>query len=781
MNICRSTILTLTCLLLFAHLTFAQENAILENFDEFRRQNFQEKIYVTTDREFYLAGEILWFKLYGMDGSLHLPTDLSRIAYIEVVSADSIAQAQAKIALDQGTGSGSLYLPTNMVSGNYMIRAYTNWMKNYDPAFYFEKELTIVNTFRRLPPPPSKKQISLHFYPEGGQLVSGFESKVAFQATNLPENQATFSGVLQNNLGDTVLHFSSEYAGMGSFKFIPEKDMSYQAAITVEDETYVAQLPDVLANGQVLSLEPANNLVKISASSNKGEDGLYLLVQSRNIVSHSVFMQLSSGQTSLSINLQDLADGINHFTLFNQAGKPVAERLFFKRPEDLMSINIEGNQKQPSVKEMVSYQISAAVNAKLSMSVYQLDSFNKEPSINMVDYLYLTSDLGTRIENSAYYLNDQTPAAHLDLLMMVHGWSRFDWDEVINPIETDKKYVPEVLGHLIQGEVLHKESGSAGENINAYLSVTGKYPRFYVSRSNPEGKIKFELQDSFGDANIVIGTNPLQDSAYTVEIWDAFSKQYLTFSNHQLDIDQQRAAPLIDRSIGMQTMNIYQESNINTYTTEESDTTLFFMRGDKRYLLDDYTRFSSMEDIMREYMPEIFVNVNRAGFSLRILDDVRETKYDNNPLVLYDGVPVFDMNKFMAIDPHRIKTIDVIRKRYFLGKSTFDGIISCSSYQQDLEGLTVDPAALLMNYQFAQQQRTFYTPDYRTNTNSTLPDRRNLLFWKADIVTNQQGMAKVKFATSEESGEYLVVVEGISPDGIPGYTAVTFKVNNEVN
>jgi hypothetical protein len=668
-----------------------------------------------------------------------------------------------------------------MVSGRYMLRAYTNWMKNFDPAFFFEKELTIVNTFTRLPQPPPNEILSVQFYPEGGQLVSGIESRVAFQATHLAENEAAFRGMLQNNLGDTILHFSPEHAGMGSFRFTPEKDMTYQATVTSADETYFVKLPEVADLGQVLSLERKDDMVHVSVHSNTEEDGLFLLVQSRNMVSHAVYNELSEGRASFSVKMEDLADGINHFTLFDNAGIPVAERLFFKQPEDLMSIVIKGNQSQPSVKELVNYQISAAENARLSMSVYKLDSLNKEPVVNMVDYLYLTSDLNMRIQNPSHYLDHQTPALHIDLLMMVHGWSRFDWEEVMNPIGADKKYVPEVRGHLIQGEISHRESGAPGENVNAYLSVTGQYPRFYVSRSDENGKIKFELQDSYGDADIVIGTNPLQDSAYAVEVWDAFSKQYHTFENHELDIDQRFAAPLIARSVGMQTINIYQEANINTYTAEDSDTALFFMKGDKHYLLDDYTRFSSMEDIMREYMPEVFVNVNKAGFSLRILDDEREVKYENNPLVLYDGVPVFDMNEFMAIDPHSIKTIDIARKRYFYGKSTFDGIISCSSYEQDLEGLTVDPTALLINYNFAQLQRSFYSPDYRTNVHGTIPDRRNLLFWKADIVTNEEGLAEVEFATSEESGTYLVVIEGISQEGIPGYATFTFQVKNEVN
>ena len=354
----------IVCLLVTAHQTFAQVNPALDKLDQYRKHNFQEKIYVTTDREFYLAGEIMWFKVYGMDGSLHLPTDLSRVAYLEVVSADSVAQMQAKVELEAGTGGGSFYIPTTMVSGKYMLRAYTNWMKNYDAAFYFEKELTIVNTFRSLPALPATESFSLEFFPEGGQLVSGLESRVAFQATN----KAAFKGVLQNNLGDTILHFGPEHAGMGSFRFVPEKNMSYSATITSGDQKSSAKLPAVAASGQVLSLEGIDDMVQVSVHSNRGGDGVFLLVQSRNMVSHSVYKKLSDGQASFSIKIEDLADGINHFTIFDQAGIPVAERLYFKQPDGLMSIDINGRQNQ-LVKEMVNYQITAAEQAKLSMSV----------------------------------------------------------------------------------------------------------------------------------------------------------------------------------------------------------------------------------------------------------------------------------------------------------------------------------------------------------------------------------------------------------------------------
>src|SRR5262245_15553551 len=98
----------------------------------------QEKVYVQTDKQFYVTGETVWFKLYNTDASVHQLMNVSRIAYVELLSADLKQIFQVKVELDNGIGDGYLELPSSMVSGNYRIRAYTSWMKNFSPDFYFE-------------------------------------------------------------------------------------------------------------------------------------------------------------------------------------------------------------------------------------------------------------------------------------------------------------------------------------------------------------------------------------------------------------------------------------------------------------------------------------------------------------------------------------------------------------------------------------------------------------------------------------------------------------------
>ncbi|WP_040397732.1 MG2 domain-containing protein, partial [Cesiribacter andamanensis] len=178
-----------------------------QKFDRHTRQAVLEKLYVHTDRSFYLAGESMWYKVYAVNGSLHTPLDLSKVAYLEILDAQNKVVLQTKIALEAGTGKGSFYLPLSLSSGTYKVRAYTSWMKNFGPEYFFEKEISLVNSFvvpQLTAQTPGMAGIDVQFFPEGGDLVTGINTKVAFKAVGSTGKGQDFRGAVQNSRGDTV-------------------------------------------------------------------------------------------------------------------------------------------------------------------------------------------------------------------------------------------------------------------------------------------------------------------------------------------------------------------------------------------------------------------------------------------------------------------------------------------------------------------------------------------------------------------------------------------------
>lgn len=102
-----------------------------------------ERIYLQTDKQLYLSGELLWLKLYTTDTEGKL-LSLSKIGYVELIG-DSIPEVQVKIDIYDGTGAGWMELPAMLPTGYYRMIAYTRFMRNEGENVYFEKRIAIVN------------------------------------------------------------------------------------------------------------------------------------------------------------------------------------------------------------------------------------------------------------------------------------------------------------------------------------------------------------------------------------------------------------------------------------------------------------------------------------------------------------------------------------------------------------------------------------------------------------------------------------------------------------
>jgi hypothetical protein len=208
-----------------------------------------------------------------------------------VLSSDRKAILEAKIALKEGAGNGSFMLPSSVASGVYTIRGYTSWMKNAAVEYFFEKAITIVNTLKR---PDWQKMESapaydLQFFPEGGHLVTGLESKIAFKATDAYGKGMDGQGFLLNQRNDTVARFQTHRFGMGQFLFKPTDGNTYHAVVVVNHgKSLIKELPTVSPVGYVMTLNDAGDgNVTVTVTKNTNEyRSVYLLVHTRQTVKY---------------------------------------------------------------------------------------------------------------------------------------------------------------------------------------------------------------------------------------------------------------------------------------------------------------------------------------------------------------------------------------------------------------------------------------------------------------------------------------------------------------
>jgi hypothetical protein len=754
---------------------------------QYQRQALVEQLYLHLDRPAYVAGETMWLKAYAVEGTAHRPLAMSKVAYVEVLDAAQRPVLQAKIALVQAMGQGAFELPTDLPTGRYTVRAYTNWMKNAGPAFYFHCPITVVNTLQAMPVAPPTAQAGpaydVQFFPEGGQLVRGLPGKVAFKITDQQGHSVAASGTVTDASGTTVASFQTLKFGLGSFLLTPATaGATYKATVRLPGGAVVtSKLPTVAEQGYALLVtDDGPTQLTVAVQTQPGSapaQPLRLLAHTGQQVTATATAALVAGRATFQVDKRQLRPGITHITVFS-GQRPVGERLYFRRPSHSLVIQGKASAATYGPRSRVQLQVGAAQPAALSLAVYRLDSLATTTPADINSYLLLAADLPGFIEDAGYYFRDSSATAQLaaDNLMLTQGWRRFKWEDVVAGQAPTNTYPPELNGYLLQGRI-SQPTGAPASGIPGYLSLPGRNFKFASSLSRPDGVVQFEMPDFYGLRKLVFQTNSVRDSAYRIELLSPFTAGGGSSAPGLAPLSARLANTLNERHLQVQAQREFQ-AQPPRYRAVPGDTLAFYGLPDEQFRLDDYTRFPSLEEVMREYVPAVLVRKRKDGFHFIVIDRPRHINLRDNPLTLIDGLPVFNINQLMGFDPLKIKRLEVIANRYFLGQQVYDGVVSFSTYKGDLAGFPLNPHALIEEYEAMQVPREFYIPRYNTETQqrSRLPDLRNLLYWNPDVRLAAGQPQTLDFFTSDQAGRYLVVAQGLTKNGQLGSTSFTLDV-----
>jgi hypothetical protein len=790
-------IVIITLLTSFTMVPANAQNAVpvslQKDFDAYRSSALQEKIYLHTDKNFYLAGEICWFKIYYVDAFFHHSLDISKVVYVELLDRADKPVSQAKIQVEKGDGNGSMQLPANIRSDQYKIRAYTNWMKNFSPDYFFEKTITVVNS-RKTPESETTaatEKYFIHFFPEGGNLVNGIQSKIAFQVVNRYGKGIPSNGVVTTDKSDTIVTLSTFHLGTGTFRLKPEKGIAYKATIQLPGgNTITEPIPVAYEFGEVMRLEPANtNQLKItvqSAANHTRPVNIYLFVHTRGSIKWVQAGKTENGTAEFLVDKNKLGDGISHFTIFNEQKQPVCERLYFKYPQQRLEIGLKTESTLFDLRKKINIQINTtdenekSVAANMSMAVYRLDSLQARDEMDINNYLLLSSDLTGRVESPQYYFSNtgQETEEAMDNLMLTQGWRRFRWEDIIQQQKTAFEFIPEYDGHIVKGKIISTVNGLPGMMVGGFLSVPGTRTQFYNAISDSFGNIQFETKKFYNEGEIIVQPNTGMDSGYRIEITKPFSEKFSHSPLPAFSVSRLDATTFARYHAAFQVQNNYNGNRAKQYILPLLDTNAFYVKPDASYLLDNYVRFTTMEEVLREYVTQVNVRRRDGRFVLPALDAPNRHFFEADPLVLLDGVPVFDMNKIISYDPMKVRKLEVVSRMYFLGNMFFQGIVNFITYEGNLPGHELDRSATVIDYEGLQLKREFYSPVYETpqQADSRLPDFRNLLYWKPDIKTNEKGISEISFYSSDRTGKYIVVVQGITADGKTGIEMLPVEV-----
>ena len=108
-----------------------------------------EDLKMFTDRSIYAVEEVIHFVAeLRMEGSIQ-DERWSSMLYVELISADGKAIVQKKYRISEGRGQGSFHVPAGALTGEYLLKAYTRWMRNKGPDDFSYTPLKIINPFMK--------------------------------------------------------------------------------------------------------------------------------------------------------------------------------------------------------------------------------------------------------------------------------------------------------------------------------------------------------------------------------------------------------------------------------------------------------------------------------------------------------------------------------------------------------------------------------------------------------------------------------------------------------
>jgi hypothetical protein len=780
-----------------------------------------EKVYLHLDKPVYATGETLWFKAYLVDGMQHRPDSASKVLYVELLSPQRRVVARRTLRLQGGLAHGDLLLPDTVRAGTYLLRAYTAWMRNAGAEFIYQRRLTVWPA-ATVPAPASASTSSrksgaaggkpgkadVRFFPEGGNLVDGLESIVAFKALDAAGRGSDVQGQVLDGQNQVVSTFKSRHLGMGTFRLTPVAGQRYRAVVTLPGAAATEfALPAVQPSGYVLRVTDAGDYFNVAARYHAAPGApasttVLLLSEVRGFL-------LASGQRPISgdepytarVPKAKMPAGIVHFTLFDEQGTPQAERLAFAPGSaKLTRVTITPDQLSyaPHAPVRLHVQVTDGAGqpqtAQLSLSVADASLAGLTTDHEtIVSNLLLTSDLAGYVEDAAYYFRDQSVETRqaLDELLLTQGWRRFVWKEVLAGTPLVQPY-PKEQALALGGQVV-----GMGRNpiSNSQLTFMQTRPRQQVltATSDALGRFRFSGFDGrdtavvtlqarrrAGGANVFI--QPDLGPATTGTLLPPLpALPPLTVDEYARRSRQQQQADRIRRG---DTINTIVLKNVTIAGRRQVVPDNDPRRPFPGAAASTVVNFAEMPAAQSGMSILQLLQGRVAGLvvSGTVPDASVQIRGQGEPLLLLDGQPV-SMDFISSIPSNQVETVEVFKgaDASIFGGQGGGGVLAIYTRRgnPNYHGPQTDaPGIATLRLPGYYRAREFYVPRYDTPPVKKVPDpRRSTLYWAPTVRTDAAGHAELTLFTGDEGGTFEVVAEGITPAGQPsrGTSSVVVK------
>ena len=703
----------------------------------------------------------------------------------------------AKIRLTDNAGEPYVHLPVVYLAGE-RVNSYSEDLARTDRDGVFQVRIdTTVKTIalrsgdyaevdftRDIHVPKMIDDFDVQFFPEGGHLLTGNWQTVAFKAIGQDGRAVDATGaVYQDSI--VIAEVATEHDGMGAFRIPVMPGHKYHALMRLangQEERF--DLPAPNDKGWGLAVTATDSVVEydvLKGPEAELPDSLYVLLHSRGVV---FAMQPVQGKMKGKIDPESLPEGIVNILLIDGGYNVYSQRIFFHKFKTRPELEIVTSRPSYAARDLVEMEIgfeeacAEFLEGSFSLTVTD-DQKVVQDSLedNILSNLLLTSDIRGYVDNPGYYFNDTSALVdrHLDLVMLTHGWTRFDPSRVARGEYPAQKYEVE-RGQVISGKVRNfwgsKSKGAEillVSNRKHFRSVrtdgTGHFEvdsiafpegtEFFVQATNHKGKRNVSV-DLDGD-NLLPPLYGLPNTISEKAEEDAFLKRF--------------------------SQDYYYEDGIKVYVLDE--VMIAAKKKTKAYSFYDNVATNTLDsaDIAEYAHDDWYMLMQRLpGFAIERGEDGLEhfTRFGKEVYTLVNDVEeeVSDIVRIPLKAVKQVSYLDPSSAMVFFGSGTGEDsdkrahaangalIISIDrGYQIPRLGHRNTSAFVPLGY---QEPAAFYVPKYDVDSvrRDNRYDVRTTIYWNPVIKLAPRQRQKVSFYTADVYGSYSVILEGVTKNGI---------------
>ncbi|KAA5824767.1 hypothetical protein FPF71_08780 [Algibacter amylolyticus] len=343
------------------------------------------------------------------------------------------------------------------------------------------------------------------------------------------------------------------------------------------------------------------------------------------------------------------------------------------------------------------------------------------------------------------------------------------------------KYLPEIRGEVISGQVLSKSNNKIVADMIVALSIPGSHYIYKNVKTDQRGKFYFNIHENYNDSEVIIQVLDKNKGDYNILLDDSSFKYADQLKYAKIKVNENTKDWLLKQSIHNQIESAYHNAKRDSIVFR-SPNTMFYGNPTVKYFLDDYTRFPSVKETFVEIIAEAAVRKSGDNFSFKVYnyEELRNNVFkEYNPLVLFDGILIQNNLDVLDYDSNKIESVSVVRGIYFNGPSIFNGIIDIKTKKSDFKLPKNREAFGFLNLDAIKENKIYYNPIYTSEVSklNRIPDYRSQLLWEPNLFFNSNS-STINFYTSDVKGVFEITLEGYSNAGKYIISKMYFEVGN---